>query len=501
MKRDSVAKIIILLLFLFYLFLLDGSPIIGVDQSNYILLGKSLSLGQGYRELWSVGNPLHTKFPFIFPLLLTPIIYLFGYNFLVMRLLVVIMAIGSLWVVYLLFKRLTDESTALIILILTGLSPQILYFSYDICTEVPYLFFSLFALIFIEKFRYEEKWLSKTTFFAISFILLAYFTRFIGISLVAAILIYLLFERKADQNLSISVKKVIFGGLSIFIPILFWVLRNYSVKRIGGFDYFEEFLLGPNPFNLDVSWGFLERMIHNVYAFVFYAFPRVLIGIQFPHRNFVAFILTGIIFYGFLYCFVKKRTVAEYYIIFYMFILFLWSWSALAGARFLLPLIPFVFYYFIVGVRKILETVRACESLKRSLFILLIGLLVLFNIRGSVLLAVDRETYRGYSKEKIKGFVEMAEWAKNNTVTNSIFGTIAPASISLHFERKAVFIPCTVDAGKVIKTIYKNKVDYIVVDSVFPRTGEYLKPIIIKKLDKFVEVYRKNDNAIYKVIK
>ena len=84
MKKDTVAKILILLFGIFYLSSLSSFHMIQPgDTGAYILLAKSLSLCQGYREIWLVGNPLHTRFPFMYPLLLVPIIYLFGYNFLI----------------------------------------------------------------------------------------------------------------------------------------------------------------------------------------------------------------------------------------------------------------------------------------------------------------------------------------------------------------------------------------------------------------------------------
>ena len=136
MKKDITAKIIILVFFMFYLLMLDNYPVTGGDQPFYILLGKSLSIGQGYSEIWSVGNPAHTKFPFLFPVILVPVIYFWGYEFFLIKLLLVFITIGSLWLIYLFFKRLSDKLTALLLLIMTGLSSQVYYYSYHILSEI-----------------------------------------------------------------------------------------------------------------------------------------------------------------------------------------------------------------------------------------------------------------------------------------------------------------------------------------------------------------------------
>ena len=91
-----------------YLYTLDNywKPV--WDSAIYISLGKSIATGNGYCYM---GLP-HTKYPFILPLMLSPIIKLFGLNFLLMRLLIIIFAIGSIYFTYILFKKVTDEETA-----------------------------------------------------------------------------------------------------------------------------------------------------------------------------------------------------------------------------------------------------------------------------------------------------------------------------------------------------------------------------------------------------
>ena len=222
MKTYTIALIVILIFAVFYIFLLDNSlSFVLTDTHTYILLGKSLSLGQGYRQIWLPGNPEYKKTPPFFPLLLAPIIYFLGYNFFVMKLICVITAIGSLGLVYLLFKRL-KQSMALIILLLCGFSFQFVYYSQQILTEIPYLFFSLLALIFAKKAANRKNFYSGMLIFAIFFILISFFTRTIGASLGISMFIYLLLERRRYSTQSRFLKDIILLAFFIFIPIFLW---------------------------------------------------------------------------------------------------------------------------------------------------------------------------------------------------------------------------------------------------------------------------------------
>ena len=68
-------------------FSLQGQIEIINDSGAYLSLAQSLVSGEGYRDIFLDGSPAHTKYPPVFPLLLAPLVYLFGLNFWVIRLL------------------------------------------------------------------------------------------------------------------------------------------------------------------------------------------------------------------------------------------------------------------------------------------------------------------------------------------------------------------------------------------------------------------------------
>jgi len=511
MKKYFKLGVILLpiILFLFiYLPLINNLPVFGSDSAAYIVLAKSLAEGNGYRDICLLNSPPHTKYPFVWPLLLTPIIYFSGYNFLLIKLLSIIMAICSLWFIYILFKDNLGKSEVFLLMVLTGLSPQVLSFCYGGSTEIPYLFFSLLALIFVKKYKEEERWLTKIVFVSVFFLLLSYFTRSIGISLLMASLIYLFLEKERDKDFFLRIKKVILTGFLLAIPIILWTLRNSYVRgsfgitpQSAGFgDYFTELIYVNNPFNYDERTrgllDFILRVLGNIYAYLFYAFPKNLIDIQFSQRTIIAPILTIIVFLGFLYCLIKRRTIIEYYIIFYISILFVWATSATIGARYLMPIVPIIFYYFILGIKEILRVLKMRERLNRNIFVFCITLLLFFNVIGTIRFALPSEESVG------GGFFKMGEWAEENTSSDAILGSAGISShwIYLYFNRKCSSdIPLTYNVPRIIDCIYNNKIEYVVVSPLSSMSLQYLKPAIEKNRGKFEVVYQEGENVIYKV--
>jgi len=410
------------------------------------------------------------------------------------------MAIGALWLIYRLFKRIADEQTALLILIFTGVSPMFIFYCHRVLTEIPYTFFSLIAITFIEHYKYfDKKTLNGTLLLAIFFTVVTYLTRLIGLSLVAAILVYLLFERRSNQNLWLSLRNVILLGLVMSIPVLLWGLRNYNAEGMDGFTYINFIIEGMNPLNRMQRFTLFEIILHSIYAYAFYAYPMIVLGIQFMKSTIIAPILSIITLYGFLNCLIKKTRIVEYYVIFFMLILFIWPWSVSAGARFIVPIIPFIFYYFFFGIKELSRLIKGREILRKRLLIATISLLFILNIKESILFAVNKERLHSYSQKQLKDFLETVKWVKENTPENAIFASYVDSPMYFYFGRKTKVIPPLADTHEIMNTINSNKIDYIVIIPVIHEVKYYLQPTLRENLNRFIEIYHKNGNVIYQV--
>src|SRR5437879_1294467 len=108
------------------------------DNAHYIIVGKALATGYGLTDILFPDNPAFT-FPIpVLPLLLAPSIYFFEYDLLPMKSVIAVLAVGVVYLTYLRFQPMLGDTQALLVTVLVGVSPQLVSFSHQIMTEIPY---------------------------------------------------------------------------------------------------------------------------------------------------------------------------------------------------------------------------------------------------------------------------------------------------------------------------------------------------------------------------
>ena len=128
-KERNIIVIILILLSILYAASLNSYLSLYGDNAVFIILAKSILTQGKYSHIGMVSEPSHTQFPFIFPLMLVPIIAIFGINILAMKILITILALASVFLIWFFFKIIdnnTDQKPnwfPIIIAILSGLSP------------------------------------------------------------------------------------------------------------------------------------------------------------------------------------------------------------------------------------------------------------------------------------------------------------------------------------------------------------------------------------------
>src|SRR3989339_1993362 len=179
-----------------YLVFIDSRPPVSEDTPVYILLAKSLVSGTGYTDICFVDAPPHTKYPFIYPLMLAPVVYFFGYNYYLIRLMDVLLAMASVLMVYAVFRKYLDASYAFIICALTAVSAKLLMYSYKMVSEIPFMLFLLLACYFAQKYEEDENWLGLNGLLLALSLILAYFTRSPGVFLFFGCALYFIIEKR-----------------------------------------------------------------------------------------------------------------------------------------------------------------------------------------------------------------------------------------------------------------------------------------------------------------
>ena len=173
-------------------YLLALYPQSAAEQSKYILAAKSLAEGDGFSS---------PHFPPGFPLLLAPVYVLFPDfpgNLLALQLVPLLFGLLTVPTLHAFLEQCTnlDRGLATFTVLLTAVSPLILLHSaQSILTEMPYIFFSILALLLLEKSA-DTEWRSRLYLcLAVLAMAASYYVRVDGLVVPLAGIIYLLLRK------------------------------------------------------------------------------------------------------------------------------------------------------------------------------------------------------------------------------------------------------------------------------------------------------------------
>ncbi len=464
MNRKEV--ILFLLIALFYFLSVNSLFYTGGDNAHYLILAKSLSEGKGYSDINIPSHPAETSYPPVFPLLLSPLVKFFGFSPFPPKILIILLALSAFWIL----KKISppDSFYARWLPYLVILNPLIMGYSGVILSEIPYLFFSLLSIYWIKRDNWN---------IAVLFLVLALFTRLIGISLLTAFIIY-------------GVRKKKLSFLHWIIPLsllLLWMLRGHWVGTEGG--YMGNLFL-VNPYNPGEGYLGLKslagRILLNTGAYAlrdipatFY--PSLFSDISLEYFRKIYLLLMGIgltitvfTFRGWWKVFREKQDIISFYVPVYFAILFLWPWK---GSRFLVPIIPFLVYYLYIGIKNLAG--------KKILLSFLLFTFAFYLIQDIKLVQERRKAV--YAPEWASYF-RAGVWIKENTPSGVITSTRNPFLFYLFSEREGIGIPLK-NPAEIRKEFQKTGVDYIIV----PPTLEGVKKnqdVLKNFLYPFLERYR-----------
>jgi Dolichyl-phosphate-mannose-protein mannosyltransferase len=248
-------------------------------------------------------------------------------------------------------------------------------------SELQYLFFSLAAIYAFYNFIQNKNiWYLLFAFLMAG---VAFLTRTVGVSLVAALIVSLIWEfRKQLLDIIKKNRILVFALLVCFIVVLIFSkqlgLNHYTVVMS---KQFNEGL----RFSDVIGWHFSEwgEILLNTSKFKVIS----LLSVSFANWIFIIFGILGIS--GFVYiCFIKKSNipfVVKSYLFFYIILLFNWPFQ---DPRFWVPLIP-------LFAAVICQYSFSKERISRLFFYLW-----LFVYSGLGLISLAYMTYTSFNKEE-----------------------------------------------------------------------------------------------------
>ncbi|MGQ9811104.1 MAG: ArnT family glycosyltransferase [bacterium] len=449
------------------------------DNAEFIILARSILSGHGYRMLNDPSLKPNTKYPPGFPAMLAGWAVVAGDSIVAMKAFVVVTLVISSMIAYLLARRFLSMSLSFLSVLMVITSWNVIKYAFDTLSDVPYMMVSLVALLLL-----VEVPRSRSTICGSLIAIGSSMVRTVGLSLVIASWLELLLKKRWKiLTVSILIFVIVVGG---------WTLRNTRVS--GSASRYTEILLLKNPYNQQegridfrsftrrVGINFKEYTTYYISYNVIPTFLEKTGGRESPGSR----LLGGLTFFVSIlgvYSMGKRNKVLPVYLCFYLAIYLVWP-EVWTGERFMLPIAPII----CIGLSSGLMQICDFFGWSKKTPVFLASLVILSNL---FTLIPYMGSERGYSPGW-QHYLEIAEWAKENTTEDSVFLCRKPFLFYVVSSRKTIGYPMTTDKEEVKRYLYEQKPDYIVIekfDARYSTSGLILGPALVQMTDELEIVF------------
>ncbi|MBI2333977.1 MAG: hypothetical protein HYU84_17775 [Chloroflexi bacterium] len=455
------------------------------DDAKYIILAESLASGQGY-ELINFPRPqIERNFPLGWSLLLASFTLVFPKNYDALKIVSLVLWLASIFLVYKLFsKRLTSPYLE-ILTALVALNPLLIGTSVTVMSESAYLFFSLFALLAFDKAE------GKKIGWLVPAVLLAFYSqqiRTIGIALTVSLLIYLfargvilseaknLYTRGKDPLLSLRVtwfeifhRFKDFGIVSILFIIGFllqsWInLRNGGAVISSGYE--AQVLSGSVTEKIGQVWANASGYFDQVFAGSLIPIFGTRLDVMFSWLSVPLNIVILLVLAVGIFALKPKLEWMHIYFVIYMAGI-LAFWNPQVGsvkARFLIPILPFLYFYFLHGLKWLIKgNSRVAIGIAAA--------------TALVLIARNLQDWRSPIREQMTDLSIGTSWIAENASADAIVMVNEPVPAYVHVKRKTIGFPK--NDQELEKYLENQGIDYIVIAPLLqsPRSTELDKDV------------------------
>ncbi len=475
--KNKLIYIILLIIFLIsFSNIFNPKLDLNGDNFDYLLLAKAITQGKGYVSLLSEQFTPASHFPPGYPYLIAFFMFILGNNILTFKILNGLFLFFSVGLIFKIGKTITNNVILFFsISTLILLNSHLLKFATMIMSEMSFLFFSTLAIYMIFSFPENKKFYkSLQLYILIISISASYYIRSVGIVLLISTLLYFLIQKKWKISLSILA-----GFVVLYIP---WAIRNsiYGIK-----SRYLGTVITVNPWrpeegSIKTFSDFFNKMITNfdetvIKGFVDVLFPFTNIKYNTPSNWLLicsSIIILCLIIYG-----AWKMGKLKYFFILYILgnIGIFMIWHGGNGARYVVPLIPFIYLLFFNGLFFAIRLVIKQPSIRKNAgfaFLLLSFMMIkpLDNLK--------KQSTSPYPAA-YKNFFDVAKLVKKNTPENIIVSSRKPQMFYYYSQRYSTGYAFSVDNKLVIKQLYDSNVDYVILDQLgYSSTPRYLYPAI-----------------------
>ncbi len=493
--ENFIYMIIITILFLgVYGYIFDKKLDLNGDNAYYYVLGKALSQGEGYVNIANINKAPNNHYPPGYPFIISLFMHISD-SLVFLKLVNGIFLLISLHLLYYLFKYLSNSSRiAFVTVLFLLLNSHMLLYGTMLMSEMSFILLSFFCVYLVLRTDLESNLFRKPNVYLILIALVgAYYIRSTGLALFAGLILYLIFKRYWKAALFIG------GGfITLATP---WIIRG---QKLGGSSYIKPLVM-INPYRAELGNAdlvdYLNRIIANVSRYITREIPNS--SMPFIKVNYLTEIsplewLIGlpvlvVIIYG-LYKLGRRGLLIFSYLITTFGILLLWP-EVWTGVRFVLPVVPLLFFGLIMGIYYGMTYLLSRYTAKLNFNILV---LLVFG------LAFITPIQNIHMKAKIdypnawKNYFSVAGWFKRNNVKDAVVICRKPMLFYINSGTYTSTFKYSNDEKEVLDDLNRKQANYVILDNLgYRQTYEYLFPVINNHQEYFKLVIKLENPDTY----
>ncbi|MFH0866048.1 MAG: hypothetical protein V1904_07625 [Bacteroidota bacterium] len=450
------------LLFLFCLPLLfiniKSSHDWGDDYASYIHQAKNIIEGipqssLGYvlnQDSPGIGPP---AYPIGFPLLLAPVYCFFGNSISAYTVFLSLLLIFAALLMYRFFKFYFSALTSFFLVLIIVYNPWTLNFKMEVMSEIP---FTLFLLIIIILYHFRKE---KSNYFFYIFIgFLGGFlmsVRSAGSVLIFAVLteiILCVYQFRKKDTYNVLMKKSVWQKIILIIAaLLTYALLNVLLFRTpsSGFFYYT------SVFTFDA----LSQVVRDNLAYNFSVFKNFFANENNDWQFLPIFTQSALLTFaviGFIKKISMKLDFIDLLVIFYCLFILIYPYGN-AGFRFILPIVPVLFYYALIAVKDINIPFK---SVNRKVIIILIGALIIVQYKVGIEKIINQQNKVLWGPQE-ENAAEAFTYIRNNVSENALIDFVKPRALALYAERSSYHMKPDQSMQGIKENIEKDNISYI----------------------------------------
>jgi hypothetical protein len=494
----------VLAIFIFYVLTIRSGHNWGGDFSLYIHHALNLVSGKPYSDTGYILNPYNpwispAVYPPVFPVLLAPVVAIFGINFYAMKIYLIGYLCASLIVLYrLIVYKIESAELRWGVILIAGLCPWFWDLKDNILSEFVFMFFMLLFMLVGEKLLRNTEDMSVGRQIKMGLIVgllgyLAYGSRTIGVILVPCfVFAYLVFNRKFNYIIVVSVLSfaVLFLVQERFMDTnaaYAEMVQHHQEKRTVMQDARKEQTSILNPAMI------LQYIKRNIAYYDLQMTRYWTNGFSEHFRNLTYILTVLLMLTGFLLLIFRKN-VSELISLGYIGLLL--AVPFLQGNRYLLPIIPLYILYVFKGLEA--------PFIKR----VPVSGHFLFGALMAIILASYAGAYSGKQYGPIRGGVEdpasqdIFRYIRENIPENARIVFKKPRVLALFTGRPSFVYEPDFGPENTWKMLHELNGEYVLMID-FPGTRDNIeyRQTIRDRLDLLEKVYSNENFTLYKILK